>query len=111
MGTLEMQINRPNVIGVSPRSEARAWTGEKPAVRSSMKPSHATNNNLIDRARQIWQPRVGRNLTHKDARQISENITGFFSILAEWSRGEVPTPANDTGKPVASDNEEVRDDR
>jgi hypothetical protein len=106
-----MQINRSNVIGVSPRSEARAWTGEKPAVRSSMKPSHATNNNLIDRARQIWQPRVGRNLTHKDARQISENITGFFSILAEWSRGEVPTPANDTGKPVASDNEEVRDDR
>ena len=76
-----------------------------------MKPSHATNNNLIDRARQIWQPRVGRNLTHKDARQISENITGFFSIIAEWSRAEVPTPANDTGKPVASDNEEVRDDR
>jgi hypothetical protein len=94
-----MQINRPNVIGVSPRSEARAWTGEKPAVRSSMKPSHATNNNLIDRARQIWQPRIVRDLTDEHARQITENVTGFFSILAEWSRAEVPTPANDTGKP------------
>jgi hypothetical protein len=80
-------------------------------VRSSVKPSHAANDNLIDRTCQVWQPRIGRDLSREDARQISENITGFFSILAEWSRAEVPTPANDTGKPVASDNEEVRHDR
>jgi hypothetical protein len=54
---------------------------------------------LIDRARQIWQPRIVRDLTDEHARQITENVTGFFSILAEWSRAEVPTPANDTGKP------------
>ena len=73
-----------------------------------MKPSHAANDNLIDRTRKVWQPRIGRDLTDEDARQIAENVTGFFSILAEWSRAEMPAPANDTGKPIASDNEEAR---
>ena len=72
-----------------------------------MKPSHAANDNLIDRTRQVWQPRIGRDLSREDSRQIAENVTGFFSILAEWSRAETPRPANDTGKPAASDNEEV----
>ena len=51
-----------------------------------MKTSHAANDDLFERTRKVWQPRIGRNLTNEDARQISENITGFFSILAEWSR-------------------------
>jgi hypothetical protein len=72
-----------------------------------MKPPHAANVNLIDRTRKVWQPRIGRNLTDEDARQISENVTGFFAILAEWSR----TPAIDARNPVASDNEEVRHER
>ena len=76
-----------------------------------MKPSRATNVNLIDRTCKVWQPRIGRNLTNEDARQIRENVTGFFAILAEWSRVEMPTPANDAAKPVASDNEEVRHER
>jgi hypothetical protein len=76
-----------------------------------MKPPHAANVNLIDRTRQVWQPRIRRNLTNDDARQISENVTGFFAILAEWSRVEMPMPANDAEKPVASDNKEVRHDR
>ena len=57
-----------------------------------MKPSHAANDNLIDRTRQVWQPRIGRDLTDEDARQIAENVTGFFAILAEWSRAEMPRP-------------------
>ena len=72
-----------------------------------MKTSHAANDDLFERTRKVWQPRIGRNLTNEDARQISENITGFFSILAEWSR----MPAIDAGNPVASDNEEVRHER
>jgi hypothetical protein len=76
-----------------------------------MKPSHAANDNLIDRTRQVWQSRIGRDLTDEHARQIAENVTGFFSVLAEWSRAEMPTPANDAGKPVASDDKEVRHDR
>jgi hypothetical protein len=76
-----------------------------------VKPSHAANDNLIDRTRQVWQSRIRRDLTDEDARQIAENVTGFFAILAEWSRAELPAPANDAGKPIASDNKEVDHDR
>jgi hypothetical protein len=68
-----------------------------------MKPSHAANDNLIDRTRQVWQSRIRRDLTDEDARQIAENVTGFFSVLAEWSRAEMPSSANDTGKPDETD--------
>ena len=80
-------------------------------MRSSVKTSHAANDNLIDRTRQVWQPRLGRDLSREGARQIAENFAGFFSVLAEWSRAELPTPANDAGKPVASDDKEVPHDR
>jgi hypothetical protein len=60
-----------------------------------VKPSNAANDNLIDRTRAIWQPRLGRDLSREDARQITEDVTGFFSILEQWSRAEIPTPAND----------------
>jgi hypothetical protein len=73
-----------------------------------MKPPHAANVNLIERTRKVWQPRIGRNLTNEDARQISENVTGFFTILAEWLRAEMPVPANDAAKPSCSDAGEVR---
>lgn len=76
-----------------------------------MKPSHAANDNLIDRTRHVWQSRIRRDLTDEDARQISENVTGFFAILAEWSQAGIPSPANDTEKPIASDNKEAGRDR
>ena len=81
---------------------------------SSVKPSHAANDNLKDdlirRTREVWQPRLGRDLSREDARQIAENVTGFFSVLAEWSRAEMPSPANDPGKPEASENGKARHD-
>jgi hypothetical protein len=76
-----------------------------------MNPSHAANDNLIDRTRHVWQSRIRRDLTDEDARQISENVTGFFAILAEWSQAGIPSPANDTEKPIASDNKEAGHDR
>jgi hypothetical protein len=75
----------------------------KPAVRSSVKLSHLANDNLFDRTREVWKPRLGRNLSREDARQIAENVTGFFSILAEWSRAERPVPASDTAKHSTAD--------
>jgi hypothetical protein len=80
-------------------------------VRSSVKPSHAANDKLTDRTRQVWQPRVARDLTREDARQIAENVAGFFAILGEWSRAEMPVPANEMGKPSTSDAGEVRHER
>ena len=57
-----------------------------------MKRLDAANDNdagkQIARTRQIWQPRLGRDLSRENARQITLNVTGFFDILAEWSRVE-----------------------
>jgi chemotaxis regulatin CheY-phosphate phosphatase CheZ len=76
-----------------------------------VKPSHAANDNLkhelIERTRQVWQRRLDSDLSSDDARQIAENIAGFFSVLAEWSRAEMPSPANDTNKTDSSESEEA----
>ena len=73
-----------------------------------MKRFHPANDKLIDQTREVWSPRFGRDLSREDARQIAENVTGFFSLLlAEWSRAEIPAPANDTTKPSTSDAGEV----
>ena len=39
---------------------------------------------LLDRTIAFWQPRTARKLTREDARQMVENVTGFFRVLAEW---------------------------
>ncbi|PNE11413.1 MAG: hypothetical protein CR217_09020 [Beijerinckiaceae bacterium] len=70
-----------------------------------MTQDNAANDNLIDRTRQVWQPRLGRDLTYEDARQIMHNVTGLFGILAEWSRAEKLAAANDAATP---NNGEVR---
>ncbi len=76
---------------------------------TSTKPA---NDNLIDRTIETWQPRLERDLSREDVRQIVENVTGFFSILAEWSRAEMPKPANDTGRSGDTDgNGEMHHDR
>jgi hypothetical protein len=49
-----------------------------------------------------------RNISEEDARQIVENVTGFFAILAGWSRAELSAPANE---PIASGNKEADHDR
>jgi hypothetical protein len=53
-----------------------------------MKPPPAANDNLIERTRQLWKLRFSRDLTHEEAREVVENVTSFFAILAEWSRAE-----------------------
>lgn len=40
---------------------------------------------LLERTIQFWQPRISRPLTHEDARQMVENVTGFFTTLQHWS--------------------------
>ena len=80
-----------------------------------MKSPDIANDNhkddLIRRTREVWQPRLGRDLSREDARQIAENMTGFFSVLTEWSRAELPPPANDIATRDASMNGEARHDR
>jgi hypothetical protein len=60
----------------------------------------------------LWQPRASRELTRENARQIIENVSGFFAILAEWSQAETLVPACDTVEPAKTSNiGELRDDR
>ena len=66
----------------------------------------------IARTRQVWQPRLGGDLADEDARQIMHNVTGFFGVLAEWSRAERRlAAANDAAAPAKPNEGEVRHDR
>lgn len=80
-----------------------------------MKRLDAANDNdagkQIARTRQFWQPRIGRDLTAEDARQIAENVTGFFAVLAEWSHAERLAAANDNKVSSKSHDCEMRHDR
>ncbi len=80
-----------------------------------MKRLDAVNDNqpekLLARTREVWQPRLGRDLTDEDARQIMHNVTGFFGVLAEWSRAERLAAANDAAAPAKPNDGEVRHDR
>jgi hypothetical protein len=57
-----------------------------------MKPIHAASNELIELTHKVWQPRLKRKLSDEDGRQLAENVTGFFAILAEWARASSPDP-------------------
>ena len=91
------------------RPEVRS--GVKPTVSSSVKLLHAANDNLIERTHDVWKPRLGRDLSTDDARQIAENVTGFFSILIEWARTDMLIAANDNTEHIASDVSEARYER
>jgi hypothetical protein len=66
-----------------------------------VKPSTPVNDNLIDRTIAVWQPRLPSEISREEARQIAENVTGFLSILDDWSRGEIRAAANDNEQPAA----------
>jgi hypothetical protein len=80
-----------------------------------MKRLDAANDNnagkQIARTREVWQQRIGRDLSDEDARQILQNVTGFFGVLAEWSRVERLAAANDAAAPAKANDGEVRHDR
>lgn len=81
-------------------------------MRSSVKAANDNlNDELIARTREVWQPRLGRDVTRDEAKQIAASLTGFFAVLAEWSRADMPAPANDNGDTATTGDEEVRDDR
>jgi hypothetical protein len=40
---------------------------------------------LIEGTIQVWQPRCSHPLTGEDARQMVENVVGFFTTLQGWS--------------------------
>jgi hypothetical protein len=72
----------------------------KAPVRGSLGPPVATSpatcivtsptepNDFLEKARLFWQARSDRVLTREDAREIMENLIGFFKVLDEWDRAD-----------------------
>jgi hypothetical protein len=44
------------------------------------------DQNFNPRTRAFWQPRTSYELTEEDAREMVDNVAGFFCLLAEWDR-------------------------
>ena len=44
---------------------------------------------LLANTLEVWQPRTFRPLTLEDARQITENATGFVRTLQQWAEVEL----------------------
>lgn len=81
-------------------------------MRSSVKAANDNlNDELIARTCEVWHPRLGRDVTRDEAKQIAASMTGFFAVLAEWSRTDIPNAANDNGGGTNFGDDGVRDDR
>ncbi len=57
------------------------------SVESDSTPSSSyPSADLIQHTIRVWEPRLGRPLSEEDARQILENVVGFFRVLHGWDR-------------------------
>ena len=41
---------------------------------------------IIEQTIAFWRERTGQEYSQEDARQIVANVSGFFTVLAEWER-------------------------
>lgn len=48
----------------------------------------AAGGDFLDQTIAVWQRYADRPLTREDAREITYNVVGFFSILREWAEEE-----------------------
>jgi hypothetical protein len=72
------------------QSPSSPLPSEKPPAEGGATGSSRTypSEDLIQHTIRVWEPRLGRTLTEEDARQILENIVGFFRVLHDWNRKE-----------------------
>ncbi len=81
-------------------------------MRSFVKPPNPANDNLTDPVIENWRQFSDRVHNCEEAKQITNNIVGFFKILVDWSQAELPEPVNDREKiEIPSRIDEVRHDR
>ncbi len=48
---------------------------------------------FVDETAQFWAERTGDKVSPEDARRITENLAGFFKVLARWSGADSRTQA------------------
>jgi len=46
------------------------------------------SDKFLEETIEFWRPRLQRELSAEDARQIAENLSGFFKVLREWEAAE-----------------------
>jgi G:T-mismatch repair DNA endonuclease (very short patch repair protein) len=49
-----------------------------------------------DDTAKFWEPRMRRSVSREDARQIAENMRGFFRILLAWDAADQPDQGQGT---------------
>ena len=60
-------------------------TGPSPITPGSPEPrAPETDPAFLAETLRVWQPLYDRPLTPEDAREIVQNVTGFFRVLQKW---------------------------
>ncbi|WP_257554523.1 hypothetical protein [Sphingobium sp. CFD-2] len=59
--------------------------------------SRRFSDEIVEKARKVFQKRTSRKLTNEDARQILENLTGYFRVLHDWERTQRKREAEGAG--------------
>lgn len=80
---LTAQMRIPNRVSVM------KTTRRDPSRHVEANPSshtRAVDDALLERTVRLFEARSSRSLSKEDARQIVENVSGFFRILAEWRK-------------------------
>lgn len=61
--------------------------------------THPWSDDLLEQTIDVWQPYASYPLSREDAREILENLTGYFKVLQEWDRRErFCQPQDDVGQ-------------
>jgi len=60
-----------------------------------VKEKQTQDKDTIAHTMDFWKARSRRTLSEEDARQMVENVTGFFRILSEWAAAEARAPEVD----------------
>jgi hypothetical protein len=94
----EADAATPTAVGHEARGAKTFPLTLTPAAAST-----AANDNFVDRTIALWRRRLGREVSCEDARQITESVTGFFSVLHTWSRGETLAAANENKQAAAGE--------
>jgi hypothetical protein len=86
-------VSRRQRLQVRPRAAQPAASEQEPTtVPTGPWVAHdaptAARDRLIEETIALWQPHCPRPLTAEEARQMIENVAGFFSLLARWEAEE-----------------------
>ena len=74
----------------------------------AMIPMSAHLDKFLDETIDFWRRRMSREPSREDARQIVENVTGFFKILSEWEAANQPGGSDASGLGVVNSDQRCR---